>query len=134
MDALGLRGALLAVALLLYAAVPARADILRWGDPVPVDTVRPPGVAYNVVAAACPARNLCVALDGQGNAYVSSDPAGGPDAWSVSAIDHGAEPADVSCPSVSLCVAVDDAGNVLTTHDPLSGDWDKQSVTHARLR
>jgi hypothetical protein len=104
MDAPGLRGALLAVALLLYAVSPARADILRWRDGVPVDTVRPPGVTYDVVAATCPAPDLCVALDQQGNAYVTPDPAGGRGAWSVTAIDRGVSPWDLSCPSASLCV------------------------------
>jgi hypothetical protein len=69
----------------------------------------------------CPTKALCVAVDGAGNALVSTNPTGGAAAWSTTNIDATNPIAGVSCPSRSLCVAVDDAGNALVSTNPTGG-------------
>ena len=84
-----------------------------------------------VRGVSCPSTALCVAVDAAGNALVSTDPAGGATAWTVTHIDTNTsydctgsgltcQPpvVGISCPSTTLCAAVDFSGNVLTTSDP----------------
>lgn len=78
-------------------------------------------------AISCPSASPCVAGDDAGNILTSSDPAGGPDAWSIAGADQGQPIVDqgqqikVSCPSVSMCVAADFGGNILVSTDPTGG-------------
>jgi hypothetical protein len=92
----------------------------------------PPHGGAGLASVSCPSVRLCVAVDGAGNAVISTQPAGGPSSWSVTHIDNGITmecgkygPEDcqpglqaVSCPGPSLCIAVDTASNVLTSTDP----------------
>jgi hypothetical protein len=79
----------------------------------------------------CATESLCVAVGYEGSVYVSTDPAGGAGAWSVSDVNEGHSATHltaVSCPSASLCVAVsggygEAAGTVLTSNAPASGRW-----------
>jgi hypothetical protein len=87
---------------------------LLWTAPAPVDSAP-------IDALACPASNLCVAVDRAGRALWSTDPAGGARAWRAAPIDPGSELTSIACPSVGLCVAVDSAGNALTSTDPTGG-------------
>ena len=65
----------------------------------------------------CPSVNLCVAVDGAGDAIVSTDPAGPAPTWTVTPID--AQPlVGVSCPSAGLCVAIDRQGGTVTSTNP----------------
>jgi hypothetical protein len=67
----------------------------------------------------CPSVALCVAVDGAGNVLTSTDPAGGPPAWSATKI--GDDLRAVSCASVSLCVAVDFSGDLFASSSPTAG-------------
>ncbi len=80
---------------------------------------------------ACPSGALCVAVDAVGDAFTSTDPAGGARAWSRAHVDtartrgcSGGRQAcqlpivGVSCPSTNLCAAVDSGGDILTTTSP----------------
>ena len=51
---------------------------------------------------------------------MSTDPTGGPGAWSITLINdqNGDDLDDISCPTVSFCAAVDAVGDVVTTTDP----------------
>ena len=66
---------------------------------------------------ACPSSSLCVAVDGHGNAAVSTTPttAG---SWSL----NKTAPAftDIRCPSATLCVGLD-GGQIVTTTSPTGG-------------
>jgi hypothetical protein len=96
----------------------------------------PPGPS----GISCPTASLCVAVDGDGNAIVSTDPTGGPGAWTVHQIDDGSDYecvhygttgpqcipglTAVACPAVSHCVAIDWAGGILSSTDPTgAGPW-----------
>lgn len=82
-------------------------------------------------AVSCATESLCVAVGYEGSVYVSTDPAGGPSAWSVTDVNErggATHLTAVSCPSASLCVAVsggngEAAGRVLTSTAPPSGRW-----------
>jgi hypothetical protein len=91
---------------------------------------------------ACPSSALCVAVDADGNALVSSSPASGPAAWSTIHADANSSPGcaqantscqpplmGVACPSTSLCEAVDFSGNVLQTTTPAAASpWASTSL------
>jgi hypothetical protein len=82
-----------------------------------------PGVG----SVSCPSISLCVAADGLGNAYWSTDPASGANSWDFADIDMTNQITTLSCPSTQLCVAFDESGfppqppNLLTTTDPTGG-------------
>jgi hypothetical protein len=65
---------------------------------------------------------LCFASTGTGQLFVSTNPAGGADAWPVAYVDSAPSQynplIDVACPSQSLCVAIDAAGKVLIGSPP----------------
>ncbi len=78
-----------------------------------------PGLGTTAGGLSCPSVNLCVAVDGAGDAIVSTDPAGPQPTWTVSSIDS--QPlTGISCPAVTLCVAVDREGGALTSANPAS--------------
>jgi hypothetical protein len=66
-----------------------------------------------VGAISCPGVSFCAAVDVDGNALVSIDPAGGGSGWRVDQIDGAGGPTAVSCTG-ALCVTVDSDGNVIT--------------------
>ncbi len=74
------------------------------------------------VQLSCPATNFCVGVNGD---YVSSstDPLGGPGAWTNRLLPAAANLQAVSCPSTSLCVAADGLGGIATSTDPTNGGW-----------
>jgi len=96
------------------AAVTSSPGALLWTAPGDVD-------AQPLDSLACPSAALCVAVDRGGGVLWSTDPAGGPDAWSRADVDESNELTSVSCPSTVLCVAVDAAGNAITSQDPTGG-------------
>jgi hypothetical protein len=88
----------------------------------------PTDCAGEITAMSCPLTSLCVAVDSNGYAVVSTDPRGGASTWSTQNIDPESnlqkqyDPLQqVSCPSVSLCVAADWVGNLVTSTDPSDG-------------
>jgi hypothetical protein len=72
------------------------------------------------LAVSCPSASLCVAGDGAGNILSSTNPTGGPIAWSIAGVLSNESIGGVSCPSISLCVAVG-GKDVLTATDPSGG-------------
>jgi hypothetical protein len=62
--------------------------------------------------------------------FTSTDPTGGPAAWSRSGIAQYNRLETITCPRVSFCVAGDDGGNVLFTHAPRNGpsSWSARAV------
>ena len=88
----------------------------------------------------CPTASFCVVADGHGAVHASSDPLGGPTAWSSEQL--GAAPVcdpkygclydglnAVSCPSTKLC-ATTDGKYLWTSTDPAAGDaaWAKSTL------
>jgi hypothetical protein len=103
-------------AVCITAAPAVAAPSLSWSGPTFIDGDGMPS------AIACPSSALCVAVDNQGNALTSTDPATADPTWSLKRdIDSGGALSSVSCPSSALCVAVDDQGNALTSTDPSAG-------------
>ncbi len=104
------------------------ADVLGWAS-ASVDS-------GSITAAACPAVSLCVATDQSGHVLTSSNPAGGPSAWTNKfSVDSNLILA-VSCPSTSLCVATDfNGGNILTSSNPAGGSsaWSSTHVGQSLL-
>ena len=91
------------------------------------ETVRAP---LGIVAVSCPSESLCVAGDVAGNILSSTNPTGGPAAWTSAAVSSNQSIHGVSCPTTLLCVAGDWAGNILTSTDPTGGAnaWTKTTV------
>jgi WD40-like Beta Propeller Repeat len=91
------------------------------------ETVRAP---LGIAAISCPSESLCVAGDQAGNVLSSTNPTGGPPAWSTAAVSPNRSIRGVSCPTSSLCVAGDSAGDVLASTDPTGGAtaWTKTTV------
>jgi hypothetical protein len=76
--------------------------------------------AAPLTAVSCPSASLCVAGEAAGNILSSTNPTGGPIAWSIAAVSPQQSIQSVSCPSISLCVAVDYTG-ILTSTNPTGG-------------
>jgi hypothetical protein len=83
----------------------------------------------SLTGVSCPSNGLCVAVDAFGDVVTSSNPTGGPEAWTVTRVDGFNSLSAVSCPSSDLCVAVDYYGNVVTSTNP-SGGIAAWKVTH----
>lgn len=64
---------------------------------------------------------MCVVAGGDGEVITSTNPTGGPGAWTAADVDGTNPIVSLSCPSESLCVGIDEAGNVLTSTDPAGG-------------
>jgi hypothetical protein len=79
--------------------------------------------AGSLTGVSCPSASLCVAIDGSGDVFSSTDPAAGAKAWSKTSIDGTNGLTGVACVSRGLCVAVDSAGNLATSTDPADGAW-----------
>jgi hypothetical protein len=75
------------------------------------------GVAYGI---SCPTIHLCVAVDDGGSAIVSTDPTGGPGAWTSTQITPLGSLLTVSCPSATFCLTAA-SGTVLTSENPGGG-------------
>jgi hypothetical protein len=78
----------------------------------------------------CPTDELCVAVDQVGNAFWSTNPAGGAGTWHTVPIDPMTKLFSVSCASVTRCAAVDIGGVVLQTATPtgLATAWSGPKV------
>ncbi len=96
------------------------------------DSSQVPSSAFGDVA--CPTTSLCVAVDASGNVVTSTNPTGGPSAWTMTAVAPGVNLTGVSCPNLELCVAVGGT-NVLTSSDPTggTGSWTASEVPSANL-
>ncbi len=88
------------------------------GQPCGPVTCRP-----GLSSLSCPSTSLCVAADSIGRVYTTTDPIGGPAAWSEAQIvapDQGINA--MSCPSTSLCLAVGNEGDLAISSNPTAGD------------
>lgn len=102
-------------------AVGLASSPLTFGHPVNFKPL--PGLPDGP-AASCPTARLCVAAAGTTGVDVTSDPTGGPRAWSLSTIASGGFISGLSCPSPTLCVAVGQEENrsgIYVTTDPAGG-------------
>jgi hypothetical protein len=93
----------------LAAAPAAAAPMLSWRASG-IDTTGLTGVS-------CASNALCVAVDGEGNAVIGTNPAGGA-SWKRVAIAGASALTGVSCASNALCAAVDEDGDVFLSTDP----------------
>ncbi len=84
----------------------------------PPESISPLPYRRYLRAVSCPSTSLCVVVDDQGRAVVSTDPAAPAPTWSVPATIDNEGLLGISCPSTSLCVAVDEAGRDLISTDP----------------
>jgi hypothetical protein len=95
-----------------------------WSAPTVIDT---PNDLYGEgqnLRVSCASTSLCVAVDDQGSAVITTNPTATKPTWSApanidangSAVTDGLT--DVSCPWTSLCVAVDALGNAVITTNP----------------
>ena len=64
---------------------------------------------------------LCVAVDGAGNIFSSTDPTAGQRAKWPRQNPDGTAIDSITCTSISFCLAVDGKGRVLTSTDPTAG-------------
>jgi hypothetical protein len=109
-----MRWVALGCALWAFALVaPAGASAFTWSPPEPIS-----GVA-SFDGITCQSASLCVAVDSTGDVVTSTDPTGGPSAWTVRNVDPHPL-VGVSCPSATLCVAVDTVGDVVSSTNPTS--------------
>ncbi len=86
-----------------------------------------PPMGSSTDAVSCPNASYCVAVDYSGDVFVSTNPSGGTNAWTVRSVDPyttvppGEEVTGVSCAGPSLCVAVDQRGDIITSTNPGGG-------------
>ena len=85
--------------------------------------------AYEINAVSCPKSSLCVAVDDDGNTYVSTNPIDADWAYSLET-DDGDYLTSVSCVAApsNLCVATDDTGEVFTSTDPKGDKWSSKLI------
>jgi hypothetical protein len=91
-------------------------------------SVRGAGKSLNVLALACRAPQLCVALTDDLSVVAATNPTGRTSAWHVTKGDGSQVSTSVACPSVSLCVLGDDNGNVAPSTTPTAGNWNPVTV------
>lgn len=129
------RGRGYALIAVLFAALALFGSPGRAGAQVP--ELSPPlihvqpayGDPANLHAVSCTSAAFCVAVDHDGNALTSTDPASG-HSWSAANVDGIEDLTSVSCPSARLCVATDAAGDVIVSRQP-SARAPKWIVRHA---
>ena len=107
----------LAVALLVLVLIGTStahaATALAWTrSTAPGPTVRGP------LALSCASSSLCVAVDGSGDALVSTDPGASASTWTPTAVSTGKDLTGVSCLSSGACVAVDAEGEIFAATAP----------------
>ncbi|WP_249011445.1 hypothetical protein [Conexibacter sp. DBS9H8] len=88
--------------------------------------------ALSAQSVSCADSHLCVAVDGNGNAYATTDPTGGPQAWHEQvAIDRSypfSPLTGITCPAENLCVGVNASGDAVSSRDPTVGPWVAQMI------
>jgi hypothetical protein len=119
----------LAIALVLVlaaaiASAPAEAaPSLRWSEtPTTFDSGGMPS------AVSCASESLCVAVDGEGRAFSTSEPTASAPGWKEAKIDTGQSLNAVSCAPGGPCVAVDGRGEAFASVDADASSWSSSSV------
>jgi hypothetical protein len=80
------------------------------------------GSGTGLTGVACPARNLCIAVDRRGDVLTSRSPAGAPASWASATIEpSGTALTGVACASSTLCVAIDRQGSAFVSGEPSAG-------------
>src|SRR5580692_2077188 len=81
-----------------------------------------------------PTGQLCVAGATEGQLATSTDPLGGPQAWTLTAIDSDALLHGISCPTMEFCAAAALNGDVVTSTDPTGGTsaWSVADIDGSR--
>ena len=124
---------------LQFAGVTCASDTLciAWNDSTTMDVSTDPTggasawkqvkldvTAVEVSAVACvPGTTQCVAASGNGGGAVFStttNPSGGPSAWTATTTSELAAPAKLACPSAALCVGTN-LNDIETSTDPAAG-------------
>ncbi|HTA12398.1 MAG TPA: hypothetical protein VK765_03175 [Solirubrobacteraceae bacterium] len=124
----------LLVTLLACASAPSAqaAPQLEWSK-VPASLPSP----ATPTGVSCASEALCVAVDEQGDALITSDPAAPAASWEATSIDKGSEGpplSAVSCAPGGPCVAVDRHGNAFVDQRPGASSWSHTTIEHgARL-
>jgi len=109
----------------------------RWQPATLADHSAPFADTGGMSAVSCMSDSACVAFDFSGRVLTSTDPTGGPAAWTPTTFGtaHGLIEAG-SCPSPSLCVATDDQGDVITSSNPLASipTWRIAKISANQIR
>ena len=98
--------------------------------------IPPQNCAGALTSLSCPSPSLCVAVDSNGDAVATAEPAGGASSWHSQVIDPASDPGQeydpiehVSCSSARLCVAVDSYGSAFISSDPLDlTEWSQRPL------
>jgi Bacterial Ig-like domain (group 3) len=111
------------------AATNAPPPPLTWSGPVALE--KAPYQEGNPLAdISCPSAHLCItetgAVDGEGQSYgtvlASTDPTGGPSAWSAPRLAFKGAAGSLSCPATNFCAQISGiGGSVFTSTAPASG-------------
>lgn len=142
----GRRGAiaLAALALALSLVAPSAASA-QWSR----TQLAGPAAKIYLLDVDCPSTSVCVAVGTDNLIASSTDPTGGPGAWSYGYAGDGPWPKtnewgppdisgkqveSVSCPSATLCVAVTDKGFIYTTTNPTgpASAWTVTEIPHTK--
>jgi hypothetical protein len=92
----------------LGSALDWQAPHLIYNNPPYTDKDFPEGVS-------CPTPSFCAAVDEYGQAITSTDPGGGPGAWSTARVSYSSL-RSISCPSASFCFAAGGGPMVVSTN------------------
>lgn len=96
------------LALVAVPAASAGAAPVNWSSPHGIP------LGGSLSAVSCPSEGLCVAVNGEGDAFSSADPTSPTPSWDTSAIDAGTAGLNtVSCAPAGPCAAVNHLGDVL---------------------
>ena len=115
--------AALASAMFLAPSTALASEPLVFGSPALIDSQAALGVDDPLIGVSCPSSELCLAVDREGYATISTDPTAAAPTWRApQRIDSAGDLSGVSCPSSALCAAVDMHGNVVISTDPAAAD------------
>jgi len=115
--------AALASAMFLLPSTALASEPLVFGSPALIDSQAALGVDDPLIGVSCPSSELCLAVDREGYATISTDPTAAAPTWRApQRIDSAGDLSGVSCPSSALCAAVDMHGNVVISTDPAAAD------------
>ncbi len=100
---------------------------LAWSAPQALEKA-PYQFSYPLGDVSCPSAHLCItdtaSLEGEGPSYgtvlTSTDPGGGPSAWSAPRLAFKGAAYDLSCPTTSFCAQLGQYG-IFTSTAPASG-------------
>ena len=108
-------GATLALVVSLYVSLAAASA--QAAAPITWSSATIPGGGA-MSAVSCASESLCVAVDGEGAGFSTSDPTSPTPTWSATVSDPGQSLNAVSCAPGGPCVAVDGAGKAWVSGSP----------------